>query len=146
MNSDTKEGFRSIYLMLKFENDRFSIIEEQPKQHTISKYTKTTSREILAASEEKLIQGYIYYDIISQEGRVLYSGVFHDPIDLRVEFQPERGSLRSTIITQKTASYAVTIPYFAKAVSIRLKRVNREMQLVNLGISKLKGHYAAGRI
>jgi hypothetical protein len=146
MSSNSEEDFQSIYLMLLFDDDSFSIEEEKPKLQPISKFAETTSREILAVSEEKLVPGYVYYDLMSHEKDILYRGVFHDPIDLRVEFQPKRGSIRSTIVTHKRTRYAVTIPYFAKAASIRLKRVNRDMQLVDLGMARLKGHYTAGGV
>ncbi len=127
----------SLLLIMDFEERKFAIVETREKRQPISRHAETVTRNILAASKAGLVLGYVYYDILSSSGKVLCGGVFPDPIYSKVEFQPEKGSMMSTIVHQKKARYAVTVPYFDSAVSIHLRRVNPKKEIEDLGTADL---------
>ncbi len=128
---------RSLLLVMDFEDKEFTIRETRKKREPISRYADTINRNTLAAIKEGFMLGYIYYDILSSSGEVLYRGVFPDPIYSRVEFQPEKQSMMSTFVHHKKARYAVTVPYFDSAISIHLRRVNPEREIEDLGPANL---------
>ncbi|UCD92752.1 MAG: hypothetical protein JSV43_02215 [Methanobacteriota archaeon] len=133
-----KRGTKSLVLTMDFADNRFAIVAMKEKREPISKHAEMMSRDILATGRKRPEPGYVHYDIVSSDNRILYRGVFPDPTYSRVEFQPETGSLRSAYVTHEKARCQVTVPYYPAAVNLRLRRVNPEGEMEDLGVMAMK--------
>lgn len=135
---ESKEDIKSIYLLLDFEDNRFTIREQRLVTQPVQKQFESVSRRVLEERKVKPMPGYVYYEIFKANSSVLYHGAFPDPTTSRIEYRSTEGIIKSEKLTQKKASYAVSVPYFAEAVRLRLTRVSYEMKTEDLGTAELR--------
>ena len=83
--------------------------------------------------------GFTYrYLLLSQDNRTLYTGSFHDPLDVYTDDFSDPARPRGGRITQNRATFILSAPYLPEAKRIRFQRQTAEdPQPVPMGESPL---------